>query len=291
MTAVTGMAVEWSAFPGVTTPTHFAFQDRSSPETRPSAAAPDLLRIGSGPLSVSYSLIGNSSGSGITPGTGTGNLLEVEPLLGALQDNGGPTQTHALLPDSPGINSGDPSAVAGSNEVSLYDQRGNGFDRVSGGRIDMGSLEVQSTAFREADFDEDGDVDGSDFLAWQVNFGVTAGTTKADGDADFDGDVDGSDFLIWQTQFGDSAENGGGSRAKDAREAALTPIRPSARDAVFDELRQGRFSPSRLSTADVGKTMRPEYAEFSGLRSRKHRTDAEAVSPTGFNKADPAVAR
>ena len=32
------------------------------------------------------------------------DLSGVDPLLGPLQDNGGPTLTHALLPGSPGIN-------------------------------------------------------------------------------------------------------------------------------------------------------------------------------------------
>ena len=36
----------------------------------------------------------------------TGNLLGVDPLLGPLQDNGGPTWTHALLPGSPAIDQG-----------------------------------------------------------------------------------------------------------------------------------------------------------------------------------------
>ena len=53
-----------------------------------------------------------------------------------------------------------------------------------------------------ADFDLDRDVDGDDFLAWQVGFGLTTGATKSDGDADLDGDVDGDDFLIWQIEFG-----------------------------------------------------------------------------------------
>ena len=36
-----------------------------------------------------------------------GSIPGVDPLLGPLQDNGGPTFTHALLPDSPAIDAGD----------------------------------------------------------------------------------------------------------------------------------------------------------------------------------------
>jgi len=51
----------------------------------------------------------------------------------------------------------------------------------------------------DADFDQDGDVDGADFLIWQRNFGT--GTTLAQGDADNSGGVDDADLAIWETQF------------------------------------------------------------------------------------------
>jgi len=60
-------------------------------------------------------------------------------MLGPLQDNGGPTFTHALLPGSPAINAGNPSFTP----PPRYDQRGPGFRRVVHGRIDIGSYEVQ----------------------------------------------------------------------------------------------------------------------------------------------------
>jgi hypothetical protein len=54
------------------------------------------------------------------------------------------------------------------------------------------------------DFDNDGDVDGADFVAWQTNFPLASGATLAMGDADRDGDVDGADFVVWQTNFSTS---------------------------------------------------------------------------------------
>ncbi|MEM6472169.1 MAG: choice-of-anchor Q domain-containing protein, partial [Planctomycetota bacterium] len=72
---------------------------------------------------------------------GTNNRQNIDPKLGPLQDNGGLTHTHAPLFDSPAINSGDESIVAGgSNGVPLYDQRGVGFNRVID-RIDIGAVE------------------------------------------------------------------------------------------------------------------------------------------------------
>src|SRR5207248_7659058 len=69
--------------------------------------------------------------------TGPGDQINTEPLLGSLQDNGGPTLTHALLPDSPAIDAGDPNFTPPPRQ----DQRG--YPRVVNGRIDIGSFEVQ----------------------------------------------------------------------------------------------------------------------------------------------------
>ena len=55
------------------------------------------------------------------------------------------------------------------------------------------------------DFDDDGDVDGGDFLAWQRNFGISDGTAaRMDGDADGDGNVTATDFAVWRNQFGET---------------------------------------------------------------------------------------
>jgi hypothetical protein len=59
-----------------------------------------------------------------------------------------------------------------------------------------------AAGFLEADFEEDGDVDGDDLVRWQGSIGVlTGGADHGDGDADADGDVDGRDFMIWQRQY------------------------------------------------------------------------------------------
>jgi hypothetical protein len=59
-----------------------------------------------------------------------------------------------------------------------------------------------ATAIPSADFDDDGDVDGGDFLAWQRGLGTSIGATHADGDADRDGDVDAADLTHWKSSFG-----------------------------------------------------------------------------------------
>jgi hypothetical protein len=54
-----------------------------------------------------------------------------------------------------------------------------------------------------ADFDNDGDVDGADFLTWQRGVGIEDGSANlADGDANDDGNVTAADLEILKTQFG-----------------------------------------------------------------------------------------
>lgn len=65
------------------------------------------------------------------------------PLLGALANNGGVTQTHALLANSPAINAGLNALAVDANGVPLTnDQRGNGFPRIVGTTVDIGAYEA-----------------------------------------------------------------------------------------------------------------------------------------------------
>jgi hypothetical protein len=57
-------------------------------------------------ISHGYNISGDN-GSGYL--TGPGDLINTDPLLGPLQNNGGPTFTHELLAGSPAIDAGDPS--------------------------------------------------------------------------------------------------------------------------------------------------------------------------------------
>ncbi len=61
----------------------------------------------------------------------------IDPKLGDLQNNGGETDTRALLPGSPAIDKGN-----NSNSPGATDQRG--FARIVNGIIDIGAYEVQT---------------------------------------------------------------------------------------------------------------------------------------------------
>jgi len=81
-----------------------------------------------------HNLIGDTLDSG---GFLETDLLNVDPRLGPLADNGGPTATHALLDGSPAIDAGDNSVLPST------DQRGIG--RPSGSAVDMGAFEFETT--------------------------------------------------------------------------------------------------------------------------------------------------
>jgi hypothetical protein len=86
-------------------------------------------------------LIGNTSDSS-SSGWVASDLLNINPLLGPLQNNGGPTNTHALWPASPAIDH------AASTNCPATDQRG--FQRKDG--YGNGSVVCDIGAYERSDF-------------------------------------------------------------------------------------------------------------------------------------------
>ena len=88
-----------------------------------------------------YNLIENVTGCTIT-GTATGNVLNQDPQLEPLRDNGGLTGTHALKQQSAAVDAGNPAAPgSGGGTCAPADQRG--VTRPQGPRCDIGSFELQ----------------------------------------------------------------------------------------------------------------------------------------------------
>ncbi len=90
--------------------------------------------------SLGHNLIGNAAGMAnrIFGAADSGDIVgsavqPIDPLLGPLADNGGPTPTLALLPGSPALDAGDPSYP------ESFDQRGS--PRVAGAGMDIGAYE------------------------------------------------------------------------------------------------------------------------------------------------------
>jgi hypothetical protein len=121
-----------------------------------SAAAPTLL--------VTNTVIAQNNGIANGTGTGTNSLIGVvppanwggtgnltgtqgsplDPQLGPLQNNGGPTLTRAPLAGSPVLNAG---SNAGVPTGVIVDQRGPGFDRIFSSTVDIGAIESQPGPF------------------------------------------------------------------------------------------------------------------------------------------------
>ena len=98
------------------------------------ASGENIFNDGGTITSLGYNLSSDDGGGYLT---GVGDQINTDPLLGPLQDNGGPTLTHALLPGSPAIDAGNPNF----HPPPFNDQRG--CPRVINGRIDIGSFERQ----------------------------------------------------------------------------------------------------------------------------------------------------
>jgi len=92
-----------------------------------------------------YNLVGNSTGcpnNGIGDRTIDSGMIFID-VLDLLQDNGGTTQTHALLIGSPAINAGNPAGCTDDGDNLLpTDQRG--IIRPQGMRCDIGAYEAQA---------------------------------------------------------------------------------------------------------------------------------------------------
>jgi predicted outer membrane repeat protein len=98
---------------------------------------------GGNTATVAASVIGGVNDVTVTDAGGTQTGV-TNPGLAPLANNGGPTQTMALLEGSPAIDKGpNPVATFPGNE---FDQRGPGFARVVGAAVDVGAFEVQAPA-------------------------------------------------------------------------------------------------------------------------------------------------
>ncbi len=152
--------------------------------------------------SFGYNISNDDTGNLSSPG----DMPNTDAQLGPLEMSGG-TLVHALMPGSPALDAGDPAAMAGVGTTLLHDQRGERYDRVVGGRLDIGAYEVQVPP--TGDFNQDGHVNGLDFLIWQRGFSLSTAAILAIGDSDADEDVDAKDLAIWSAFYALSANPGG----------------------------------------------------------------------------------
>ncbi|HEY8562948.1 MAG TPA: choice-of-anchor Q domain-containing protein [Pyrinomonadaceae bacterium] len=143
------------------------------------------------------------------------NLISVDPLLGPLNFNGGPTRTHALLNGSPAIDAGDPATFPATDQRGVArPQDGNGD---STARPDIGAYERRVNdvlSNNRVDFDGDGKTDisiyresvgewwysrSSDVQTRAAQFGVS---TDKPMPADYTGDGR-ADIAFWRPATGE----------------------------------------------------------------------------------------
>lgn len=127
------------------------------------------------------------------------------------------------------------SAIAGSGDtltLELVAVADGGSEAFAFDNIVIEGLTILAD---DADFDQDGDVDGVDFLAWQRGLGN--GSTLAEGDANGDGQVDEMDLAVWQSQYA-----GGAGGAQQALAAVPEPASVVLILGVFSLMPTRRFS-------------------------------------------------
>ena len=134
-------------------------------------------------------------------GYGTANLSNGGETIRLLTAEGVEIQKITYTDDPPW-----PTSVVdgGGYTLVIIDPQGDGSDpanwQVSG--VLGGTPGKAEQQFQPGDFDEDGDVDGRDFLLWQRQFGSSAIPAGAGADGDNSGTVDGADLPIWSESYG-----------------------------------------------------------------------------------------
>lgn len=140
------------------------------------------------------------------------NTINSDPKLGPLQNNGGTTFTHALLPGSPAINAADNAPIPtdtndidGDRDITEplpFDQRGIGFPRVAE-TLDIGAFEQQKSVLITADAASKAEGTGTGKTAF--HFTVSRIVSSA-GDVTMDYVVSGS--AVNAADFGGSLPSG-----------------------------------------------------------------------------------
>lgn len=117
----------------------------SSTILRSGSSGANLVKASGDIFSYGFNLSNDSAGGDASTGPGgllgnTGDIRNTDPNLGPLQENGGPTKTHALNFPSAAIEAGDDKLTDAPFSLTS-DQRGPGFPRRIGARLDMGAFE------------------------------------------------------------------------------------------------------------------------------------------------------
>ena len=136
--------------------------------------------------------------SNITWVGSTATLVEADPMINGLADNGGQTLTHRISSISPALDAASPSST-------LIDDQRYGLRPIDGNndaaiRADIGALEFAPSACA-GDINGDGYTNAADFVILAGHFGSAVGFNSS-GDINGDGLVNAADFVILAGDFG-----------------------------------------------------------------------------------------
>jgi predicted outer membrane repeat protein len=172
--SVTGGAIFYTSFYGSAT------VDNSTLTGNTSSTGTGGGIAGFGTATIRNTIVAGNAGGDITGGyTASHSLIGGDPRLAPLGFYGGPTQTFALLPDSPARGAGDPASAP------VTDQRG--LPRLAGGPVDIGAFQTQTDPFLVTTLSDPGQVSGLLSLREAVNL---ANVLPGDNTVSFDPGLD-----------------------------------------------------------------------------------------------------
>jgi hypothetical protein len=253
-------------------------------------------------VSTGYNIVGSGNALGSFTKTGD-HMGTTDPMLDDLADNGGLSLTHALLPGSPAINTGDPAVPANPNE---FDQRGAPYLRVVSGRIDTGAFEVQAVGPPAllGDYNRSGLVDAADYTVWRDALGQNGLTPFSGADGNGNGAIDAGDYAVWKTHFGQTLPVGTGTALAAQTlliSEAVSPaieVRPLAESLSTSEPARRApaywIAPATVRSPSIVKSSPSHQVTDAGLlayvatqRTGRHVADVESIGPPSRDDAEP----
>ena len=248
--------------------------------TNPDFTAPGFAAAN---LRVRNSLIGDSSGTGLTPDpdamtvnnpvqmnsfVGGAGVNLINAMLGALAFNGGPTQTHAPLAGSLALDSGDNVLAVdptNGNAALTNDQRGPIFARIVNTTVDMGAYESQTIAIAGLIVDNASDVVDGNLAAGQRTLRELIDVANNNAGADtisFDAAINGTPILLALGQLNigqDVTIQGNGQNETIIDGQSLTRIvnvDAAVSNATFDSLTLRNGSTTGVGNENGGAGLR-----------------------------------
>ncbi|WP_158222621.1 Ig-like domain-containing protein [Rhodopirellula sp. MGV] len=220
------------AISGQTLVINTIFDGNTAPGTSSVSMPSDVSDPNQSVFSLGNNLVSDPSNASLF--NAVGDLVGQDARLAPLQDNGGPTRTHALLTGSPALDAGAPDGQNPAPNLSIptVDQRG--FGRPTFGAVDIGAFENQGPV-ANPDYastpeetpvvidilQNDSDVDG-DSLEIERIVSVVGGQVEqnVDGTVTFTPDAD----FVGQAGFSYNVQDAFGNQSRTSVLIDVTPV-------------------------------------------------------------------